>query len=96
MPSALVKVKSKEFYVEVGDVLFNSLEEQKFTLNHGCLSGSCGACQMRVVSGMEFLDDPGAIEQDTIKAVTKEQNLKGTIRLTCRAKVIAPGTIILE
>lgn len=96
MPSALVKVKSKELHVPVGSILFNSLEEQGFHLDHGCLSGSCGACKVVVTQGLELLDHAGAVESDTIAAITKEQKLGDNIRLSCRAKVIAEGIIVLE
>lgn len=85
----------EEFEVESGEVIFDQLDAQGKTLPHGCLAGSCGSCRILVIEGSQNLNDPGAIESDTIKALEESYIQKnGTefmtnkkIRLSCRARV---------
>jgi ferredoxin len=85
----------KVFEVKEGGILYDSLSDQGEDLPHGCLSGSCGACRIEVVSGKENLQVPGVIESNTLEALKEEFTEKRgkdfiegkTIRLACRAKV---------
>jgi ferredoxin len=83
-------------------ILYDALADQGVDLPHGCLSGSCGACRIDVISGADKLNPPGVIETNTIEAICDEysktlgpQFLEGkNIRLSCRAKVCGDITIL--
>ncbi len=93
---------NQTFDVKEGEILYDSLVDRGCELPHGCLSGSCGACRVAVISGNENLQAPGVIEQNTIEALKEEfAETKGadfvatmTIRLSCRAKVL--GDVKIE
>jgi ferredoxin len=86
---------TQTFEIASNAILYDALADQGLDLPHGCLAGSCGACRINVISGVENLSKPGAIEQNTIEAVCTEYREKigeefllgKTIRLSCRAKV---------
>lgn len=102
MPTVSIKDTSKTFEVNEGEILYDSLYDRGEELPHGCLSGSCGACRVEVVSGMENLQPPGVIEKNTIDALKDEfSKTKGVdfvnkteIRLSCRAKVTGDVCIL--
>jgi ferredoxin len=95
MPRVSIDGTEKVFEVKEGGILYDSLSDQGEDLPHGCLSGSCGACRIEVVSGKENLQVPGVIESNTLEALKEEFTEKRgkdfiegkTIRLACRAKV---------
>jgi ferredoxin len=95
MPRVSIDGTEKVFEVNEGAILYDSLFDQGEDLPHGCLSGSCGACRIEVVSGKENLQAPGVIESNTLEALKEEFTEKRgkdftegkTIRLACRAKV---------
>ncbi|MDO9183701.1 MAG: 2Fe-2S iron-sulfur cluster-binding protein [Bacteriovorax sp.] len=106
MPTVLVKSahlneKDKKFEVSSGKILFDQLELQGLVLPHGCLAGSCGSCRIEIIEGFENLMPPGAVESDTIDAITKnycetnrsEMVVNKKIRLSCRAKILGDITI---
>ena len=96
MPIVSIKDTPKTFEVNKDEILYDALYDRGEELPHGCLSGSCGACRVEVVSGKENLLPPGAIEQNTIDALKEEfTKTKGEefvkekeIRLSCRAKIL--------
>ncbi|MFP5387421.1 MAG: 2Fe-2S iron-sulfur cluster-binding protein [Bacteriovoracia bacterium] len=102
MPTVSIKDTNKTFEVNEGDILYDSLCDRGEELPHGCLSGSCGACRIEVVSGKENLQAAGVIEQNTIDALKTEfTETKGPeflkdkeIRLSCRAKVLGDVCIL--
>jgi ferredoxin len=102
MPIVSIQGTTKLFEVKEGEILYDSLYDRGEELPHGCLSGSCGACRVQVVSGKDNLQPAGVIEQNTIDALKSEfTETKGAefvnttdIRLSCRAKVIGDVTII--
>jgi ferredoxin len=102
MPTVSIQDLNKTFEVKDGDVIYDALSDQGFDLPHGCLSGSCGACRIEVISGIDNLSLAGAIEQNTVEAVTEEFAGKygqsfvesKTIRLSCRAKV--KGDVVIN
>jgi ferredoxin len=101
MPIVSIQDTTKAIEVNEGEILYDSLYDRGTVLPHGCLSGSCGACRVEVISGHENLQAPGVIEQNTIDAIKEEFALtKGadfvknkTIRLSCRAKVVGNVSI---
>ena len=94
MPRVSIADSSKTFEVSEGETLYNSLSDQGESLPHGCLSGSCGACRIEVISGKENLHPPSFIELNTIEALKEEFRETNAIeasceiRLSCRAKVL--------
>lgn len=102
MPTVSIKDTTKNFEVKEGEILYDSLFDRGEELPHGCLSGSCGACRIEVVSGKENLQPPGVIEKNTIEALKDEfSKTKGAdfvskteIRLSCRAKVLGDVCIL--
>jgi ferredoxin len=102
MPRVSIADTSKTFDVNEGETLYNSLVDQGEDLPHGCLSGSCGACRIEIISGKENLLPPSFIELNTIEALREEfRQSKGDayvndceIRLSCRAKVL--GEIVFR
>jgi ferredoxin len=95
MPRVSIADTEKVFDVKDGDILYDSLYDQGEELPHGCLSGSCGACRIEVITGNENLQPAGVIETNTIDCLKEEfvqlhgkEFLEGkTIRLACRAKI---------
>ncbi len=95
MPRVSIDGTEKVFEVKEGGLLYDSLFDQGEDLPHGCLSGSCGACRIEVISGKENLQAAGVIESNTLESLKEEfaekrgkDFLNGkTIRLACRAKV---------
>ena len=102
MPIVSIQGTTKVFEVKEGEILYDSLYDRGEELPHGCLSGSCGACRVQIVSGKDNLQPAGVIEQNTIDALKSEfietkgaEFVQGTdIRLSCRAKVTGDVTII--
>jgi len=75
MPTVLVKAhlpneKDQIFEVQLGALIFDELENQGCILPHGCLAGSCGSCRIEITKGAENLSPAGAVEQNTIDALT--------------------------
>lgn len=101
MPKVVIDGSNDIYEVPEGSVLYDSLTDQGVTLPHGCLSGSCGACRVDVLSGQENLAPMGYVENDTVESLKKEfTEIKGAdfvagknIRLSCRAKVLGDVTI---
>lgn len=96
MPKVKLSDTSEEFEIPQGSTLFDAIAECGTELPHGCLSGSCGACRIQVVTGAENLAPPSVIELNTIEAIKDEYAkkegpsfLEGKIvRLSCRAKIL--------
>jgi ferredoxin len=95
MPRVSFEGTEKVFEVKEGGILYDSLSDQGEDLPHGCLSGSCGACRVEILSGKENLQPAGVIESNTLESLKEEfiskhgkEFVEGkTIRLACRAKV---------
>lgn len=95
MPRVSLAETSKVFEVTEGSVIYDALSDQGERLPHGCLSGSCGACRVHVISGKDHLSDPSVIELNTIESLKQEfakqphmnHLVNFDLRLACRAKV---------
>lgn len=91
-----VSVNDQNFEVGEGEILYDALCDRGLELPHGCLSGSCGACRVEVVEGIQNLQKPGLVEQDTVQSLKDEFKItygdefvaNTEIRLSCRAKVL--------
>ena len=55
MPIVSIKDTTKAFEVKEGEVLYDALCDRGEQLPHGCLAGSCGACRIDVVEGIQNL-----------------------------------------
>ena len=102
MPRVSISDTNQSVEVKEGEIIYDSLHDHGITLPHGCLSGSCGACRIEIVAGVENIQKPGVIEKNTIESL-KDEFLKtkgeefvnnAEIRLACRAKVT--GDIIIK
>lgn len=101
MPIVSILDKNLQKNLKENEIIYNGLEDQGVALQHGCLSGSCGACRIEIISGNENLAPPGVIEANTIEAICDdyknrlgEGSIAGkTIRLSCRAKILGDITI---
>jgi ferredoxin len=106
MPTVLVTnfaiaANNPQFDLKDSEVIFDGIQRHGVELPHGCLSGSCGACRIEVINGIENLKPASAVEIDTINHLKnslsqnsgndKYKNMN--IRLACRAKVIGDITI---
>lgn len=101
MPRVSIEGTNQTFDVNEGEILYDSLCDRGYELPHGCLSGSCGACRVEVLSGKDQLLPVGLIESNTIESL-KEEFIKKygeefvkdkEIRLSCRAKVKGDVTV---
>lgn len=96
MPIVSILDKNVEINLKENEIIYNGLEDQGVVLQHGCLSGSCGACRIEVIEGKENLSPAGVIEANTVSAICDdykkrlgEESVSGkTIRLSCRAKIL--------
>ena len=101
MPRVSIIGELKKYDLKEGEILFDGLEKQGLELPHGCLAGSCGACRIEVIEGDQMLENPSAMEQNTLDAIKKNfERINGsdslkdkTIRLSCRAKIKGDVTI---
>lgn len=101
MPRVSIPDTDMTFDVKEGEILYDSICDRGYELPHGCLSGSCGACRVDILSGKENLIPAGVIESNTIEALKDEfKKVHGEdflkdkeIRLSCRAKVTGDVSI---
>ena len=94
MPRVSISDTNQTLDVTPGETIYQSLLECGTELSHGCLSGSCGACRIEILSGKENLHEAGFIEKNTIQSLKEEFLAKRgedfsqrEIRLACRAKI---------
>jgi ferredoxin len=84
-----------------GSVLWEALDAKGHQLPHGCLSGSCTACRIEVLSGEENLSPLGPTEASTIERYKTNYQMRPnavslegkTLRLSCQAKIEGEGDI---
>ena len=89
MPTVSIELKDgsqKNFELRGEKSLFDELQACGLTLPHGCLSGSCSACKVYVLSGEANLTSPDPIEANTLEWLQKNPTTH-PLRLSCRAKV---------
>ena len=90
MPIVSTTHDHKNYEVKTDSIVYDALLDHGLDLPHGCLSGSCGACRIQVIDGLENLTPPSFIEKNTLESLKHEFNLNEDfpLRLACRAKVI--------
>lgn len=90
MPKVSITDTNQVAEIPENSVLYDALSSEGIQLPHGCLSGSCGACRIEILTPSS-LEAPGAVEKDTIEALNEERKNAGLeaieIRLSCRAKI---------
>lgn len=90
MPKVSLLDTNQVFEIPDDAILHDALDTQGYSLPHGCLAGSCGACRVEVLNP-DSLHPASAVEQNTIDALNDERSQAGlaplVIRLSCRAKV---------
>lgn len=102
MPRVSIDDQNMSFDINNEDIIYDALSDRGHDLPHGCLSGSCGACRIEIISGAENLVPVGFIEANTIESLRDEfiktrgvEFVEGkTIRLACRAKV--RGDVVIK
>jgi ferredoxin len=79
-----------------GESLLDLIEAAGGRSPFGCRVGTCGTCVVRVHEGLELLDAPRMMEEDTLERVPAEKNI--ALRLACRAsvKLGAQGRLVIE
>jgi len=89
----MVKIRSRNrnkeadiAFVKEGDALLDLFDAQKIKLPFGCRSGSCGACRVKILKGLELLDVRGPTEEDTLRRCQDPED----IRLACQV-TLKPG-----
>ena len=73
--------------IKVGTLLLDGAEDNGIEIPNGCRYGSCFACAVDVLKGIENIDCPG---------VTPAKNAKCTTILCCISKIKKNGDIILK
>ncbi len=102
MPRVSIAGTEKIFEVKDGEVIYDALSDRGEDLPHGCLAGSCGACRIDVIEGMDNLAPPTFIENNTLEAIREEFTQKHgkdfltgkNLRLACRARV--KGDVVIK
>ena len=85
----------KKFQVDIGDIIYDALDNNGHKLPHGCLAGSCGSCRILVLEGAENLAGLSVVEDNTVQNLQQDYTkrkgadfVKGKVfRLSCRARV---------
>jgi ferredoxin len=82
--------KTITFELDEQTIVYDGLDEKGTQLPHGCLAGSCGACKIEVINGIQNLSPAKTIEQNTIDDIKKNnpEFKDKNLRLSCRAKVL--------
>ena len=74
--------------------ILDLLDGTHMRLPYGCRAGSCGVCRVRVLNGLEALEERGFVEQDTLSNCKDPLD----VRLACQARVKKDfqGQLLLE
>jgi ferredoxin len=90
MPKLIVEASpvgpDKEVEVPDGGELVEVSDETLLPIPFSCRSASCGTCQIEVVEGAEFLEDPEEDEADLLDLIGGSSRS----RLACQAR-LKPG-----
>ena len=69
------------------------LMEQRYPIHFSCRRGLCGQDLIRIVSGWEFLNPIGDLEDGTLTLLRAKDS---PMRMACCAKVIGEGEVVVE
>ena len=78
--------------VTPGTTLSRAALDAEATIPFGCRAGTCGACVLRVVRGLEHLDAMGFVEQDTLNVIGVDDPCA---RLGCQI-ILRNGDVIVR
>ena len=81
MPQVSFLNDSRSVEAETGSTLQLAAKEADSSLPFGCRGGTCGTCILLVVQGLESLEEPGFVEEDTLQVVGGDDPLN---RLGCQ------------
>ena len=86
--------KEMKFEVPGEKSLHQEIQNLGTELPFGCLAGSCGACRIEILEGIENLTSPSVIEKNTATHLAETMKLDpDKVRLACRAKANGPVRI---
>lgn len=80
MPTVSFSNQNLNIQAQNGQTILDACFHHKIDYPHGCLAGSCGVCVIKV-SPMENLENPSAVEAQTLESFPENH------RLACRAKI---------
>lgn len=92
MPKANVTFENIGITVSVpaGTRLIEISEKVGAGITYGCREGECGTCMMRIVSGMENMNERSVLEDKVL-----QENMAGrNNRLACQAQVLGGDIVI--
>ncbi|OUM94709.1 MAG: hypothetical protein BAA04_08525 [Firmicutes bacterium ZCTH02-B6] len=75
--------------VRPGENMLDAALDRNVDLDYSCKEGSCDTCMVKILKGMEFLNDITPQERDMLD----EDQLKEGYRLSCMVVVKGPGPI---
>jgi len=73
--------------------ILQAMLEQRVALHFSCRRGLCGQDLIRIVSGWEYLNPIGDLEDGTLELL----RAKGKrMRMACCARIIGDGEVVVE
>lgn len=75
--------------VRPGENMLDAALDRNVDLDYSCKEGSCDTCMVRILKGMEYLNDITPEERDMLD----EDQLKEGYRLSCMVIVKGPGPV---
>lgn len=91
MPTVSFKEKNCSFYIHEGSTLLEAKEKNpNIPLKFGCKRGSCGVCQIKILSGNENLTKQCRNEASCLK----QKGLDDNYRLACQVAV--NGNVLID
>nr|MBO2476453.1 ferredoxin [Bacillota bacterium] len=75
--------------VRPGENMLDAALDRNVDLDYSCKEGSCDTCMVRILKGMEYLNDITPQERDMLD----EDQLKEGYRLSCMVIVKGPGPV---
>lgn len=92
----MAKVKFPNDNIEadapLGKAVKEIVEETGANVHFACEDGRCGTCLVKVVKGLENLNDRTENEKKTLELLGAEENN----RLACQCKIEKDGEIVIE
>lgn len=83
---------SHELEIKTGENMLEAALERDVDLEYSCMDGGCDTCTVKVISGMEFLEDIMDEERDMLD----DDELAAGNRLSCLLHVRGPVEIVQE
>jgi ferredoxin len=74
--------------VPPGRAVLECALDQGIEMEHGCRVGVCGACAVEIVEGLEHVDPPDPIEEDSIRRFGLPVHCRLACRFSCRGPLV--------